>query len=80
MNFQLIEQFLFWCSLINMGVLMTSFVMILFMRPFIFKTHGKMFGLNEDFINKALYMYMGFYKVLILMFNLIPFIVLKIIS
>ncbi len=80
MSLQLIEQFLFWCGLINTGMLMISFIMILFMKRLIFKTHGKMFGLDEDFISKALYTYVGFYKILIFMFNIIPFIAVKIIS
>lgn len=50
------------------------------MKRIISKAHGKLFGLSEDYINKALYLYVGFYKILIFMFNIIPFAAIKIIQ
>jgi len=41
--------------------------------------HGGMFNLNKEDLGRAYFGYIALYKILIIVFNLVPYIVLKII-
>ncbi|MDD5070864.1 MAG: hypothetical protein PHV17_09065 [Candidatus Omnitrophica bacterium] len=79
MDICLITRFLGWCCLINFGLLFFSFFMICFFGDFIFKVHGKWFKLPREKFDATIYSMLGGYKILIIFFNLVPYIVLKMI-
>ena len=69
-----------WCSVINIGLLILSSVTILAMRGPIVKMHSKMFSLSEEDLSRAYFQYLAQFKIVVLVFNLVPYIALKIIS
>ena len=44
------------------------------------KMHGKMFGIKEDRIAIVAYSYLGMFKVLVIVFNIVPYISLQLIQ
>lgn len=69
--------FLGWCTVINLGVLLFSTFMIMAMHRFITDIHSRMFGIPESEL-PAIYMrYLANFKVLVLVFNLVPYVALK---
>jgi len=44
------------------------------------KIHKKMFGLNEEVVCKSMHRYLATYKLLIIVFNFVPWIALLIIK
>ena len=48
------------------------------MRNQITRLHSRMFGVNENEIPALYFQYLGYYKLLILIFNLVPYIAMKI--
>ncbi len=72
--------FLGWSTVINMGILIYWFLLILFARQWIYNLHGRWFHLTERQMDAIHYGGMGLYKLLIVFFNLIPWLVLKIIG
>lgn len=70
--------FLGWCSVINIGLLAVSALAIVsFMKP-ISALHSKMFGLDEKDMPMLYFRYLGNYKVATLVFNLVPYIALRV--
>jgi len=78
MNLQTLQQFLFWCMVINLGLLTLSVLLIITFRPWICQMHGRFFGLPEDYICKVLYAFLGFYKIVVIVFNVVPWLAVQI--
>ena len=75
-----IREMLGWCSLINIGLLLLMFVLVTLMRSFVYKMHSKWFPITESQFNIAIYSFFGFYKVVVYVFNIIPWIALSIMA
>jgi hypothetical protein len=71
-------DFLFWSAVINLGLLLISFLAFTLGRDFIYKFHGKWYDIKKDEFNAVIYSGMLFYKICILFFNIVPYVVLRI--
>lgn len=77
MTMQMTEQFLFWCMIINLGLMLISCILFTMLKPLILKIHSKLFGVPEDHVNRAAYAFLGLHKFMTFFFIIIPWIVLK---
>ena len=75
-----LTTFLGWCSVINIGVLVLSTIILIIMREPVSSIHSRLFGLNQAELPATYFQYLGNYKVAIFIFNLVPYIALKIMS
>jgi hypothetical protein len=50
------------------------------MRGFITKIHSSLFGLDEKDLGRAYFQYLAQYKIAIIVFNIAPYLALKIMS
>ncbi|MDF1756050.1 MAG: hypothetical protein P1U89_24895 [Verrucomicrobiales bacterium] len=73
-----ITTLLGWCLIINMGILITSTIAMIAMRGAIKNIHGKLFAISEADLSKAYFQYLANYKILVIVFNLVPYLALKI--
>lgn len=80
MTLSTLREFLLWNMVINVGLLIFSSLMILAMRDWVYRLHGKMFRLPEEKIASAMYKIIAFYKIIIIVFNVVPYIALRIIE
>jgi len=78
MDIATLTEFFGWMTVVNMGLLALSTVMMLLLRGVAIKMHAKMFDLDERDLNRAYFQYLGNFKILVIAFNLTPYIVLKI--
>ncbi|WP_339773181.1 DUF6868 family protein [uncultured Paraglaciecola sp.] len=68
-----------WMSLINIGLLCAASLALIWMKDKIAIMHGRLFNVAPSEL-KILYMnYLAHYKLLIFVFNLVPYIVLKVV-
>lgn len=70
------EKFLLCNLLINVAIFFLSFFMILIMGNFAIKMHKKIFKVEEKHIRRAIYSFFGWYKLVIIVFMLVPWLVL----
>ena len=75
-----LREFLGWCSVINIGVLLLSSTMVVLMRGWIINIHARMTGMNEEELPVLYFQILGNYKMLIILLNIVPYIVLRIMS
>jgi hypothetical protein len=79
MSIEVARNFLLWSTVINYGVLLLWFMVFALAHDWIQRIHGKWFRLSGDQFDAIHYAGMTIFKVGILLFNLVPFVVLSII-
>lgn len=80
MAIEKIIDFLFWCTVINYGVLTFWAVMFASAHDWMLRLHGKWFRLSVERFDAIHYAAMAHYKIGIFLFNLVPFLVLQIVA
>ncbi|MEM9398797.1 MAG: DUF6868 family protein [Verrucomicrobiota bacterium] len=80
MNISKLTEFFGWCSLINLAILFFATFGLMTLRSWISKIHGKVFHLSEKELAQLYFSYLGHYKIIIMVFNITPYIALRIIS
>lgn len=78
-NLVLLTQFFGWCLTINASLLFFSTLMLILFNSPIRSIHARVFILPKTDLNINYFKYLAYYKIAILMFNLAPYISLKII-
>jgi len=79
-NLETLTTFLGWCTVINFGLLLFTTVMLFLFRDFVAGIHGKMMAMPREELNPAYFSYLANFKILIIVFNLAPYVALKVIS
>ena len=78
MTLELVRSTLMWCTVINFGLLIVWFVGFLVARDWIRRLHGTWFKLSEESFDVIHYAAMAIFKLLIIVFNLVPYVALLI--
>jgi|TARA_R110000764_G_scaffold28405_5_gene66861 hypothetical protein len=77
MNINEMTIFLGWCTVINLSVYLFSALSIIVFKRFTTNLHSKIMDLDAKALPKLYFNYLGNYKLGILIFNLAPYIALK---
>lgn len=80
MDIQMLTRFFMWCTIVNVGLFALAFLFLAFASDFVYRMHGKWFPMPRETFNLVLYAYLGVYKILILVFNVVPWVALVIIG
>ena len=80
MDIEKLQEFFFWCMLVNIGIYTLTAILILIFHNTVLKIQSKMFRLDEETVSKAVYRYLANYKLLITVFNFVPWLAILIIK
>ena len=80
MDIEMLARFFMWCTILNVGVLLFSFVMVTFTGNIAYKLHSKWFPMPRETFNVVMYTFIGVYKIFVFVFNIVPWIALSIIG
>ena len=80
MTIEITRGVLAWCSVINVGILLFWWVWFMLAHDFMYQLHGKWFKLSVERFDAIHYSLMGFFKVGIILFNLVPYFALRIVG
>jgi hypothetical protein len=80
MSIEVTRNFLLWCTVINYGVLLVWFLLFAFAHDWIQRIHGRWFRLSSEQFDALHYGGMTIFKIGIILFNLVPFVVLRIVG
>lgn len=80
MSIEATRDILFWCTVINYGVLLVWFLFFSLAHDTMYRLHAQWFRLSVEQFDAAHYVGMAIYKVGILLFNLTPYIALLIVE
>ena len=78
MTIEVTRSFLLWCAVINYGVLLVWFLIFVFAHDWMLHIHDRWFRLSRDQFDALHYAGMSIFKIGIILFNLVPFVVLSI--
>lgn len=77
MTVEFVRQVLAWCSLFNLLILMAWFVGFLLAGDGMYRMHGKLFSISRETFDAVHYGSMAFFKLTVVVFNLVPYLVLR---
>ena len=80
MEIETVRAFFMWCTIVNVALLILSFLICAFAGDLIYRAHGRWFPMSREAFNVVLYSYLGLYKIGVLIFNLVPYIALQIVG
>jgi hypothetical protein len=80
MSVEQLTEFFKWMTIINIGILIFSAILIMSLRKFVCKMHGKMFGISEENVSIIMYCYLGVFKIFVITFNIVPYIALHLLK
>ena len=72
------REFFGWCTVINICILLIVTIFIAFARSTISVIHSKLFKLNDTDLSRLYFQFLAQYKLAIYIFNLVPYIALRI--
>ncbi len=73
MDIIIVKTLLMWCTIINVLLLALSFLVCAFAGDWIYGMHSKWFPISREAFNVAIYSFLGLFKILVLVFNLVPY-------
>ena len=77
MSVEELTTFLGWVTVINIGVLLFSTFMVVAFRNAVSSIHVKMFSMNKEDLPNAYFNYLANYKIFTIIFNLAPYLTLR---
>ena len=80
MDIHMLTSFFMWCTILNMSLFVFSFLILAFAGNFVYKIHSKWFPMPRETFNVVFYSFIGMYKIIVLVFCVIPWAVLAIIG
>lgn len=80
MDIATLTQFFGWSLLINSAILVTMTIALVTCKDFVSRTHSRMFGIAPQDLVQSYFNYLSLMKLAITVFNLTPYIALKIIA
>ncbi len=80
MNIEIIERFLLWSMMLNLGCSLLVFIVVLIGKNTVYRIHSKIFSVSEEKVAETVYKSMISYKSLFVFFNVIPYVVIQIIK
>ena len=75
-NIDLLLSLLGWSTVINLGLLLYWFVAFVFAHDLLYRIHSRWFMLSVERFDAIHYGGMGLYKLAIVVFNFVPWLVL----
>jgi hypothetical protein len=80
MTIEELTTLLGWCSVINIGVLALSGLVVVALKDVNVKIHSGMFGVDPTNLPSTYFQYLGNYKIAIIVLNLAPWVSLKLMA
>jgi hypothetical protein len=80
MTLEAVRAIAAWSAIINLAVLLCWFLMFTLARDWMYRLHGKWFTFSREAFAALHYGGMGLYKLGILLFNVAPYLAMRIVG
>ena len=80
MNFETIVDFFKWCSIINVSIIIISVMIFALFSDFSYNNNKKLFPGDKSEFKKTIYIILLCYKMMVIIFNIVPYVVLLILK
>lgn len=79
-NFETLRAVLGWSTVLNLGLLIFAAIVLMFAGDKIKEVHSRLYGLSSVDLDRAYFQYMANYKIMIFVFNLAPYLAMRIVA
>ncbi len=80
MDIDSIRAFFMWCTILNVALLSLSSLMCICAGDWVYRIQSKLFSISKETFNVVIYSFIALYKLLVIVFILIPYIALLIVG
>jgi len=80
MSLEILRSALLWCTVINYGLLLVWFALFALPHEWMYRIWGRWFRLTAEQFDAVSYAGIVLYKMGILLFNMVPYIALRIVA
>jgi len=80
MDIQALTTFFMWCTIINGSLLALWTIMWLLFPDLVYRTQNKWFPFPRETFTVIMYSFLGLFKIVFLVFNVVPYVALLIVG
>ena len=80
MDIQTLTRFFMWCTILNWSLLVLWTIMFIAAPGLVYRTQNTFFPLPRETFNVVMYAFLGAFKIVFLVFNVVPYVALLIIG
>jgi len=80
MTLETIRAVLAWCTVINLGLFIWWFLFFALAHDWMYRLHGKWFKISVEKFDALHYAGMALFKMGLLLFNLVPYLAMRIVG
>jgi len=80
MGIETLTQFFMWCTIINGAMMVVWAAMCIWAQDWVYRMHSKWFSIPRETFNVVIYSFLGVFKILFLLFNVVPYVALLIVG
>lgn len=78
MDIQTLTTFFMWCTVIDGGILVLWTVFFVFAPDWVYRIQSGWFPISRETYDVVIYAFLGLFKIVFLVFNLVPYLALLI--
>ena len=76
MDIQTLTTFFMWCTIMNGALLVLWTTMLIVAPDLVYRTQSKWFPIPRETFDVVIYSFLGFFKIVFLVFNVVPYVAL----
>jgi hypothetical protein len=80
MDIETLTRFFLWCTIINGSLLIFWIIMLISAPDMVYRTQRRWFPIPSETFNIVMYSFLGLFKIVFLVFNLVPWVALIIVG
>jgi hypothetical protein len=80
MDIQTLTSFFMWCTIINFGMLIFLALIYLLAPNLVYRLQSMWIPISREKFDVIFYSFIGFFKIIVLVFNVVPWLALLIIG
>ncbi len=80
MDTQTLTAFFMWCTIMNGGLLILWTIACIAAPDLVYRTQSKWFPISRETFDVAVYSFFGLFKIVFVVFNLVPYLALLIVG
>ena len=80
MDIQTLTTFFMWCAIINGGLLILWTTVFILAPDLVYRIQSKWFPIPRETYNVVMYSFLGLFKIVFIIFNVVPYVALLIVG
>jgi len=80
MDIQTLTKSFMWCTIMNGALFVLSATMCILVPDFMYRMQSRLFPIPRETFNVVIYSFLGLFKILFLVFNVVPYVALLIVA